>query len=179
MNLTPTRLKQIFVIFVAVMVGVGIFALTLPSKKDRDSKKITTSTDSTTKQQTSTIKGENESIGINDKEPIYIGTSVLVSETGFSSQQVKVLRQSVFEYILAEQLDTKQVSLDAKSIVTSINDPTNGGRDYATFNLVFDDKTTIKAKMFFDGITSTEVLLSTKDGKQVYDSGVIDGSTIK
>lgn len=124
-------------------------------------------------QKVTTITGESNGFGTNSGTPYYLGMGALIND-GLASAQQQDLQLAIQQYLAANKLSAKQVSVAVKTIQTGeINSGTSSQMNTMTFNLVFDSTTTLKANIQYQGITTLELFLFNSANKQIFDSGPV------
>lgn len=98
----------------------------------------------------------------------YTGLDALLDQ-GVSSQQLNDFKQAIFQYLeKSKKLSVNNIGVS--SVTTEITQPGST----ASFNLSLDNSEVLYAKLKFQFLTEAQLYLYTKEGQQVYDSGVID-----
>lgn len=182
MNPTPHRTRnRLIIAAILVLVCIGIIVLSISHKKPTpvtQSKNTETSHyDANSHQTVSTIPGENNTSGTIGNAPYYLGVNTLINH-GVASDQITNMETAFYQYSQVNNLNIKQVSISVDTVATGfLHQGTDDQISTATFNVVFDSKTTVKAQLQYSGLSSMELFLYDTNGAQLYDSGIIDTSS--
>jgi hypothetical protein len=97
---------------------------------------------------------------------------------GIAYRQRNSLKVAVKNFVDRDVPSTKVTALDPASIVVAPHDPNSSSTiSTVNFKLSLDD-TTYQAKMNYFGNAGIQLYLTDATGKQVFDSGVIEGKSL-
>lgn len=183
---SPNKQKRTLIMFIGGGVLVLLVLALIFGHISQKSSKNTSSTgtsgtvtityDKNSGETTRTIQGENNTYGLNNAVPIFLGADGLISN-GLSTQQLSAMEADFYAYCSAQKLGTKQVSISSNITIGELNADTDSQVDTLTFNTVLDQKTTLKAILQYTGLYAVELQLFNASGTQVYDSGPINSTT--
>lgn len=153
MNPTPHRKPiLIAIIVVGVLITIGILASTVMSLSSGSSRATPTPT-------------------VAPKELSYDGITILLAR-GASTQHIENFKFSVYRYLKSVNQDPKKAVI---SNVKHVHDSNNTvAEDIITFNISFDDKSPIDARIEYNDRKVSKLILTDRStNKPIYDSGPV------
>ena len=169
-NLSQTTRTNLLLIAGFVTLGLIIFLVATMVQNTTGkstTNKQTVVIDKTTGEEIVETEGKDvEQVGQNPDAPLLLGFSELLNYGVSVSDRDKV-RQAITDYII-NQKDTKpgiKISFDKSTFKQTINPDFT--TDY-TFSIVIDDSERNTIHIHTDGISTSSVTISAKDGKELY-----------
>jgi hypothetical protein len=104
-------------------------------------------------------------------QPLFLGFDKLLTY-GITFDQLNETKQAFYRYSTKQTPPIKQISIDVDHITTQHDQNVHNSPFVILFNVQFNRKTVNQAKLSYQGLSDIQLTLS-KDGKPVYDSGVI------
>ncbi|HVO86480.1 MAG TPA: hypothetical protein VMT23_01980 [Candidatus Binatia bacterium] len=118
-----------------------------------------------------------EHYGSNPELPIYLGFDKLLNY-GLSSEQVFSLQVAFYNYTQTVSPPVTQVSVGVDTISTDHDAADPNSPFFISFDVGFNGNKAGRAKVDYSDLElkSVRLYLTDNSGKQVFDSGVVDGS---
>lgn len=116
--------------------------------------------------------------GVLKDAPLYLGTANLL-DYGLSDVQIQDVKYAFYKYTTSTTPKIMQVSV-SKNITSIPHDRNDVNSKFGlTFNVVFDNKTTLKATLNYFNTDSIELFLYDSSNQLKFDSGSITNQTIQ
>lgn len=112
-----------------------------------------------------------EKFGQDENQPLILGISKLL-DYGLTKYQLEALATAFTNYSESKQ-QLGEVSIQVATIAAQPRDP-NSEKDTLKFDAVFDRKDTYLVTLDYFDLTAVRLIISAADGKEIYNSGVID-----